>query len=88
MNEENEKIKRAIRFIVDKAYCPICHEGKGLSLRIKSAEYIPNLATIKLTINCLNCDDFYVMTIKEEVLWAVMMLEEQNLINKNGGVNV
>ena len=23
MNEENEKIKRAIRFIVDKAYCPM-----------------------------------------------------------------
>jgi len=77
MNEENEKIQRAIRLIVDTTCCPNCGKGKGESLEIGEAEYIPHLATVKLTIRCLNCNYTWEAFFLDEVLLAAMMLEEQ-----------
>ena len=84
MNEENEKIQRAIRLIVNTTCCPNCEKGKEESLWIEKAEYIPHLATVKLTIRCLNCDYTWDAFFLDEVLLAAMMLEEQKQKEKEG----
>jgi rubredoxin len=77
MNEENEQIQRAIRLIMDTTRCPNCEKGKGESLEIEKAEYIPHLATVRLTIKCLNCNYTYEAFFLDEVLLRAMWLEEQ-----------
>jgi len=84
MKEENEIIQRAIRLIINTARCPNCEKGKGESLIIEEAEYIPHLATVKLTIRCLNCNYMWEAFFLDEVLLEAMMLEEEKQKEEEG----